>query len=115
MRFIVDPKLPANIDRADAVVYLLHERRADRAARRARPIVAALDVTVTARRSSNAWLTAHRHRPAHAASDKYYVPHGSPWPIVGSIALFTTVGGAAMWLNHVDAGPWVMTVGPRCC
>lgn len=44
-------------------------------------------------------------------SDKYYVPHSSPWPIVGSIALFTTVGGAAMWLNHSHAGPWVMTVG----
>jgi cytochrome c oxidase subunit III len=45
------------------------------------------------------------------ASEKYYVPHGSPWPIVGSIALFTTVGGAALWLNHVGAGPWVVTLG----
>jgi cytochrome c oxidase subunit III len=45
------------------------------------------------------------------ASDKYYVPHGSPWPIVGSIALFTTVGGAALWLNNVGAGPWVVTLG----
>ena len=44
-------------------------------------------------------------------SDKYYVPHSSPWPIIGSVALFITVGGAAMWLNHSNAGPWVMTVG----
>ena len=44
-------------------------------------------------------------------ADKYYVPHSSPWPIIGSVALFTTVGGAAMWLNHSHAGPWVMTVG----
>jgi cytochrome c oxidase subunit 3 len=52
------------------------------------------------------------HAPtAPAPSDKYYVPHASPWPIVGSVALFTTVGGAAMWLNHASSGPWVMTVG----
>jgi len=47
----------------------------------------------------------------HAPSEKYYVPHSSPWPLIGSIALFTTVGGAALWLNHVNAGPWVMTIG----
>jgi cytochrome c oxidase subunit 3 len=44
-------------------------------------------------------------------SEKYYVPHSSPWPIIGSVSLFITVGGAAMWLNHSHAGPWVMTVG----
>jgi cytochrome c oxidase subunit 3 len=47
----------------------------------------------------------------HSPSDKYYVPHSSPWPLVGSIALFTTVGGAALWLNQVQAGPLVLTVG----
>jgi cytochrome c oxidase subunit III len=52
------------------------------------------------------------HAQTHPApADKYYVPHGSPWPIVGSVALFTTVGGAAMWLNHSVAGPWIMTAG----
>ena len=51
------------------------------------------------------------HAPTSTASEKYYVPHGSPWPIVGSIALFTTVGGCALWLNHVGAGPWVVTLG----
>src|ERR1043165_1298985 len=54
---------------------------------------------------------AQAHAPTSTASEKYYVPHGSPWPIVGSIALFTTVGGGALWLNHVHAGPWVMTLG----
>jgi cytochrome c oxidase subunit 3 len=49
--------------------------------------------------------------PTSTASEKYYVPHGSPWPIVGSVSLFTTVGGAAMWLNHVHAGPWILTLG----
>ncbi|WP_440225463.1 cytochrome c oxidase subunit 3 [Dokdonella sp. MW10] len=32
----------------------------------------------------------------------YYVPHGSHWPIVGSIGLFTTVIGAAQWMNGVS-------------
>ena len=54
---------------------------------------------------------AQAHAPTSTASEKYYVPHGSPWPIVGSIALFTTVGGGAMWLNDVHAGPWVTTLG----
>jgi cytochrome c oxidase subunit 3 len=54
---------------------------------------------------------AQAHAPTSTASEKYYVPHGSPWPIVGSIALFTTVGGGALWLNHVHAGPWVLTLG----
>jgi cytochrome c oxidase subunit 3 len=54
---------------------------------------------------------AQAHAPTSTASEKYYVPHGSPWPIVGSIALFTTVGGGALWLNNVHAGPWVMTLG----
>ena len=49
--------------------------------------------------------------PTSTASEKYYVPHGSPWPIIGSVALFTTVGGGAMWLNHVSAGPWIVTLG----
>ena len=53
---------------------------------------------------------AHAHA-SHAPTDKYYVPPGSPWPIVGSVALFTTVGGAALWLNHVTAGPWVVSAG----
>jgi cytochrome c oxidase subunit 3 len=51
---------------------------------------------------------------AHANTtyaDKYYVPHHSPWPIVGSVSLFTTVVGAAMWMNQAAAGPWVMTLG----
>ena len=54
---------------------------------------------------------AQAHAPTSTVSEKYYVPHGSPWPIVGSVALFTTVGGAAMWLNHVHAGPWILTLG----
>ena len=52
------------------------------------------------------------HAPtAHSPADKYYVPHHSPWPIVGSLALFTTVGGAVLWLNESMGGPYIFTVG----
>ena len=33
----------------------------------------------------------HAHAPD---ASKYFIPHGSPWPIVGSVALFTLMGGA---------------------
>src|ERR1700735_464276 len=36
---------------------------------------------------------------AHADADKYYVPHSSPWPIYGSITLFTLMSGAVATLN----------------
>jgi cytochrome c oxidase subunit 3 len=36
---------------------------------------------------------------AHAPADKYYIPHGSPWPIYGSITLFTLMLGAISTLN----------------
>src|SRR5688500_13047557 len=39
---------------------------------------------------------AHAH-PQDAA--RYYIPHGSPWPIVGSMALFTLMLGAIAFLN----------------
>lgn len=34
----------------------------------------------------------------------YYVPHGSVWPILGSVALFFLLGGAASLVND-DSGP----------
>ncbi len=42
--------------------------------------------------------------------DKYYIPHGSKWPIVGSVSLFTTMLGVSLWLNGM-IGPWVFYVG----
>src|ERR1700761_2475086 len=37
---------------------------------------------------------------AHAdAHDKYYVPHSSPWPIYGSVTLFTLMSGAVATLD----------------
>src|SRR5579862_7697319 len=37
------------------------------------------------------------HAPAD--SSKYYLPHGTPWPIIGSVALFSTMLGVVSWLN----------------
>jgi cytochrome c oxidase subunit 3 len=37
-----------------------------------------------------------------AQQGAYYVPHGSKWPIVGSVGLFTTMFGAAHWINGSD-------------
>jgi len=36
---------------------------------------------------------------AHAEAEKYYVPHGSPWPIYGSLSLFAVMAGAVATLN----------------
>ena len=42
----------------------------------------------------------------------YYVPHGSRWPIVGSVALFLFMAGAASLLNgHKVYGQPVMIAG----
>jgi len=48
---------------------------------------------------------------AHAANDSYYIPHGSHWPMVGSVGLFTTLAGAATWLNGSGAGKFIMLAG----
>lgn len=47
---------------------------------------------------------------AHAHTD-YYVPHGSHWPIVGSIGLTTLLVGFSMFLNGAGAGSMMMVVG----
>jgi cytochrome c oxidase subunit 3 len=50
---------------------------------------------------------------AHTAHDagKYYIPHGSKWPIVGSVSLFVTMFGVAMWLNGINVAPWIFLAG----
>ena len=46
-----------------------------------------------------------------AANGGYYIPHGTKWPIMGSIGLFTLLGGFAMLLNGNAAANWIMVVG----
>jgi cytochrome c oxidase subunit 3 len=41
----------------------------------------------------------------------YFVPQPSYWPLVGSAALFLLGLGAALWMNSVHAGPWVLAAG----
>jgi cytochrome c oxidase subunit 3 len=50
---------------------------------------------------------------AHESHDTnvYYVPHGSRWPVVASVALFTTMLGFAQWLNEVSWGKPVFFLG----
>ena len=45
------------------------------------------------------------------AENRYYVPHGSHWPAVGSVALLFIMVGVSTWLNGVDVGRWVMFAG----
>jgi cytochrome c oxidase subunit 3 len=47
---------------------------------------------------------------AHAQSD-YYLPHGTHWPILGSIGLFTLLGGFAIELNGAGLGSTIMIIG----
>lgn len=42
---------------------------------------------------------------------EYYVPHGSPWPIVASVSMFVMALGGAMWLNGTGGGRSVLLLG----
>ena len=46
-----------------------------------------------------------------AANGGYYIPHGTRWPIMGSIGLFTLLGGFALLLNGNASASWIMVVG----
>jgi cytochrome c oxidase subunit 3 len=47
---------------------------------------------------------------AHAA-DKYYVPHGTRWPLLGSVGLFTLFLGVSILLNGGGTGGVVALLG----
>jgi cytochrome c oxidase subunit 3 len=54
---------------------------------------------------------AQAHAPAHPENEgKYYVPHESKWPIIGSAAFFTLLLGAIALLNHWLPA-WAMVPG----
>jgi cytochrome c oxidase subunit 3 len=44
-------------------------------------------------------------------SDRYYVPHGTRWPILGSIGLFLMAVGGALWLNQSAVGALIVAIG----
>ncbi|MDX1460992.1 MAG: cytochrome c oxidase subunit 3, partial [Xanthomonadales bacterium] len=45
------------------------------------------------------------------SSRKYYVPHATRWPIVGSLGMITMLVGAAFWLNGSGTAKWVFFAG----
>ena len=45
------------------------------------------------------------------AENRYYVPHGSHWPIVGSVGLLLLMVGVSHWLNGAGTGFWIMMTG----
>jgi cytochrome c oxidase subunit 3 len=51
------------------------------------------------------------HDHSSQTAEKYYVPHGSPWPIFGSVALFVMMAGASLLLNESGAGSFVFALG----
>jgi cytochrome c oxidase subunit 3 len=48
---------------------------------------------------------------ASHSQDRYYVPHGSHWPVVGSVGLLLLMVGVSTWLNGADLGFWIMLAG----
>ena len=42
---------------------------------------------------------------------EYYLPHGSPWPIVASVSMFAMALGGALWLNGAAPGRPVLFLG----
>jgi len=43
--------------------------------------------------------------------EKYYIPHGTRWPIMISIGLFILLGGISVLLNGGDIGKWAVFAG----
>jgi len=48
---------------------------------------------------------------AHQADDSYYIPHGTKWPIIGSLGLITMLSSAAFWVNDSEIAPWTFVAG----
>ena len=48
---------------------------------------------------------------AQHAENSYYIPHGSKWPIIGSVGLITTLVSAGNWLNGAASARWTFWLG----
>lgn len=48
---------------------------------------------------------------AQHAENIYYVPHGSKWPIVGSLGMITMLASAAHWMNGSATAEWFFWLG----
>ncbi|MDE2090717.1 MAG: cytochrome c oxidase subunit 3, partial [Gammaproteobacteria bacterium] len=45
------------------------------------------------------------------AANHYDIPNGTHWPIMGSVGLFTTALGGALWLEGVGFGGYLCLLG----
>ena len=48
---------------------------------------------------------------SHEAGNSYYVPHGTRWPIVGSLGMMTMLVSAAIWMNGSGTAKWTFLLG----
>jgi cytochrome c oxidase subunit 3 len=48
---------------------------------------------------------------AQHADDSYYVPHGTKWPIIGSLGMIIMLASAAFWVNDSEIAPWTFLAG----
>jgi len=51
-----------------------------------------------------------QHKPRTAPTSTN-IPHGSKWPAIGAITLFTTMFGVSAVLNGWTVGPWIAYLG----
>ena len=45
------------------------------------------------------------------ADNSYYVPHGTRWPIIGSLGMITMLASAAYWMNGSGSARWTFILG----
>jgi cytochrome c oxidase subunit 3 len=45
------------------------------------------------------------------ADPTYYVPHGTKWPLIGSVGMSTMLVSAALWMNGSGTAPWAFVAG----
>jgi cytochrome c oxidase subunit 3 len=45
------------------------------------------------------------------AEGAYYVPHGTRWPILGSIGMCLMLSSTALWLHGSGAAFWTVLAG----
>lgn len=48
---------------------------------------------------------------AQHAEGSYYIPHGTKWPIIGTVGMITMMASAANWLNGVANAQWTFWLG----
>ncbi len=48
---------------------------------------------------------------SHQADTSYYIPHGTRWPIIGSLGMITMLASAAIWLNGSAMAMWTFYAG----